>query len=86
MKFNSLTLCVSLLFLLLTPAVVAQWVCGTPDPVDPIRGVGTGCSNYLNYIPDINHMNYSPILTYRVNIHMFRRGRRFWYISAVTNI
>jgi len=74
MKFNSLTLCVSLLFLLLTPAVVAQWVCGTPDPVDPIRGVGTGCSNYLNYIPDINHMNYSPILTYRVNIHMFRRG------------
>ena len=74
MKPNRTTFLAAAVMLLLAHSVYAQWDCHTPDPVDPIRGTGTGCSSYLSYIPDINHMDYSPVLTYRVNIHMFRRS------------
>ena len=36
MKFNGLNLCLSIFFLLLTHTALAQWGCGTPDPVDPL--------------------------------------------------
>ena len=68
--------------------VFAQHECATPDPIDPLRGIGAGCTDYLNYVPDINYMNYSPELVYRVNIHMFRRsdGSGIYQPSQITDI
>jgi hypothetical protein len=39
------------------------------------KNESTSCTNYLNYIPDTrNNYENTPVITYRVNIHLFRKS------------
>lgn len=67
------------LFVIISNITIAQaFQCFTEGNINNnyvLLSQPSSCSNYLNYIPnpDNNYQN-TPILTYRINIHIFRRS------------
>ncbi len=53
---------------LATPSI-AQVQCVMPDGNTPSSFLSAGsCGDYLNYIPDVNHLNYYPQIVERITI------------------
>lgn len=64
----------AILILVTTGISWGQIECVTPDEGNPPMLLSGDCGNYLNHIPHINRMNYSPEIVYRINIHLFRKS------------